>query len=79
MYYLFNRLINRIRCPYYDPIVITVRQKKKWMKEKGINLGTKMQTAINANNMIEENIPIDVIAKITGLSIKKIEKLRNHD
>ncbi len=79
MFYLLSRLIMRIKDPLYDPIVITLSQKKKCMKEEGIDLGIKMQTIINANNMIKENIPKDTIARITGLSIKEIEKLKNHN
>ena len=44
-------------------------------KEEGIKEGIKENQILTAKNMKKENIDINIISKVTGLSIEKIEKL----
>ena len=44
-------------------------------KEEGIKEGIKENQILTAKNMKKENIDINIISKITGLSIQEIEKL----
>ena len=44
-------------------------------KEEGIKEGIKETQIFMAKNMKKENIDINIISKVTGLSIEKIEKL----
>ena len=43
--------------------------------EKGIEKGIEQEKYSLAKNMKKENIDINIISKVTGLSIEKIEKL----
>lgn len=45
--------------------------------EQGIKQGKNHQTRTIAKNMKNQNIDIEIISKVTGLSIKEIENLRN--
>ena len=42
----------------------------------GINKGSKEKSIEIAKNMLEEDVPLDKIAKYTGLSIEEIEKIK---
>ena len=44
-------------------------------EERGISLGITQAKLETAKNMRFRNIPIDVIAECTGLSVEEIEKL----
>ena len=45
-------------------------------KEEGIEEGSKQKAYEIAKSMLEENIPIEAIAKFTKLNIEEIEQLR---
>ena len=44
-------------------------------KEEGIKEGIKENQILTAKNMKKENIDVNIISKITGLSIQEIENL----
>ena len=46
-------------------------------KELGISEGAKQTNLENAKKMLELNIDLEIISKVTGLTIDKIESLRN--
>ena len=45
--------------------------------EKGIEQGIKQNTFLLTKNMLKENIDIEQISKVTGLSIEEIEKIQH--
>ena len=45
--------------------------------EKGIKQGIEQNTILLTKNMLKENIDIEQISKITGLSIEEIEKIQH--
>ena len=45
--------------------------------EQGIEQGMKQNSKENARRMLADNVPIQAIAKYTGLSIAEIEALRD--
>ena len=44
----------------------------------GINLGIEQKLLEMVRNMLNENISIDLISKVSGLSIEEIEKIKNN-
>ena len=47
-------------------------------KSEGYSLGAKENSIAIAKNLLKENIPIDIISKTTGLSIKELESIKNN-
>ena len=43
--------------------------------DEGLEVGQKEKARETASKMKEDNIPVEAIAKYTGLSIEEIEKL----
>ncbi|MCI9084302.1 MAG: hypothetical protein HFH46_01625, partial [Bacilli bacterium] len=43
---------------------------------KGIEQGSKQEKIDIAKNMLQDNMPIEIIIKYTGLTIKEIESLK---
>lgn len=56
-----------------DAVISTVDRKAE---ERGREQGIEQEKHKVASNMLKENIPIDLIAKITGLSIEQVKKLQ---
>ncbi len=54
---------------------IMLDEERRLRKEEGIKEGIEQEKYSLAKNMKKENIDINVISKVTGLSIEKIEKL----
>ena len=54
---------------------ITLEEKRREGKAEGIKEGIEKQNYTIAKSMKKENIDIETIKRITGLTIKEIEKL----
>ena len=52
------------------------KQYEEVMYEKGITQGIEQNKQDNARKMLELNMDLDVISKITGLTIKQINDLK---
>ena len=57
---------------YYDPYELG----KEVGMDKGIDIGKNEGLVLVAKNMLNENRPIQEIARLTGLSFKEIEALK---
>ncbi|MBQ4445560.1 MAG: hypothetical protein II910_04840, partial [Prevotella sp.] len=63
---------------YRDTLAVMEGQKQEGFREgmeKGIEKGMEKGKAEIARNLKNDGIPLDVIARNTGLSIEEIEKL----
>lgn len=53
-----------------------IEEDNKRILKKGINKGKKLGRIEDAKNMLKENLPINLICKITGMTEKEIEKIK---
>ena len=66
--------MNRTKAKMINDAVISTVDRKA--EERGCEQGIEQEKHKVASNMLKENIPIDLIAKITGLSIEQVKKLQ---
>jgi DNA repair protein RadC len=81
-YYSFNRKgdIARLqRSKKYVPNYVQVEQLKKAAQKIGEEIGEKRKEKEMAKKSLEEGLSIELISKLTGLSMEEIEKLSRFD